>query len=84
MVTAGVMDRIQELRRALQLAEPSAFLVEPRVIRRVIRERHGFVKLSTAIPHTESQIVPSVELRELAHPDELGLADFLQLLRSVC
>ncbi len=79
MVTAGVMDRIQELRRALQLAEPSAFLVEPRVIRRVIRERHGFVKLSTAIPHTESQIVPSVELRELAHPDELGLADFLQL-----
>ncbi|MFM8725334.1 MAG: hypothetical protein ACKON9_09415, partial [Planctomycetaceae bacterium] len=71
--------RIQELRRALQLAEPSAFLAEPRVIRRVIRERHGFVKLSTAIPHTDSQIVPASELRELVHPDELGLADFLSL-----
>ncbi|MCE2794394.1 MAG: APC family permease [Planctomyces sp.] len=67
------------MRRALQLAEPSAFLAEPRVIRRVIRERHGFVKLSTAIPHADSQLVPAAELRELVHPDELGLADFLNL-----
>lgn len=79
MVTPVGASRIQELRRALQLAEPSAFLAEPRVIRRVIRERHGFVKLSTAIPHTDSQIVPASELRELVHPDELGLADFLSL-----
>jgi hypothetical protein len=45
----------------------------------VIRERHGFVKLSTAIPHADSQLVPAAELRELVHPDELGLADFLNL-----
>ena len=79
MVTPVGASRIQELRRALQLAEPSAFLAEPRVIRRVIRERHGFVKLSTAIPHTDSQIVPASELRELVHPDELGLVDFVSL-----
>ena len=83
MVTPGGAGRIQELRRALQLAEPSAFLAEPRVIRRVIRERHGFVKLSTAIPHADSQLVPAGELRELVHPDELGLSDF-QSLPETC
>lgn len=71
--------RIEELRRALSHADPSAFLVEPRVIRRVIRERFGFAQLSASIPHAESQIVPAADVRHLVHPDELGLTSFTDL-----
>lgn len=71
--------RIEELRRALSHANPSAFLVEPRVIRRVIRERFGFAHLSASIPHAESQIVPADDVRHLVHPDELGLTSFSDL-----
>ena len=82
MSTVAVASRIEELRRALSQADPSAFLVEPRVIRRVIRERFGFAKLSSAIPHTESQIASAKDIRHLVHPDELGLADFSALPES--
>ena len=74
--------RIEELRRALTQSEPAAFLVEPRVIRRVIRERYGFAQLSASIPHVESQIVPADDVRHLVHPDELGLADFHDIPRD--
>lgn len=79
MVTGDGPGRIRELRRALTLTEPGAFLVEPRVIRRVIRELHGFVKLSPSIPHTESHVVDAEHLRQLVHPDELGLETFQNL-----
>ena len=36
------ISRIEELRRALSKADASAFLVEGRVIRRVIREQFGY------------------------------------------
>lgn len=71
--------RISELRRALTQADPAAFLVEPRVIRRVIRERFGFAQLSASIPHGESQVVAADDVRHLVHPDEMGLETFSSL-----
>ncbi len=79
MVRGDAAGRIEELRRALRRSEESAFLVEPRVIRRVIRELHGFVKLSVSTPHAFSQIVSRGDVRQLAHPDELGLDSFNDL-----
>lgn len=73
------ISRIEELRRALSRADASAYLVESRVIRRVIREQFGFAKLSASIPHTESQVVAAVDVRHLTHPDELGLSAFTDL-----
>jgi len=73
------ISRIEELRRALSRADASAFLVEGRVIRRVIREQFGFAKLSASIPHTESQVVDAPDVRHLTHPDELGLTTFANL-----
>jgi hypothetical protein len=73
------ISRIEELRRALSRADASAYLVEGRVIRRVIREQFGFAKLSASIPHTESQVVPAADVRHLTHPDELGLTTFANL-----
>jgi hypothetical protein len=71
--------RIEELRRALAQTDSTAFLVESRVIRRVIRERFNFARLTAAIPHPESQVVPVVDVRYLVHPDELGLQTFDKL-----
>jgi hypothetical protein len=68
--------RITEIRRALSAAYSNAFLVEARVIRRVIRDRHGFANLSVELPHTECQVVSSEDVRKLTHPDELGLTTF--------
>ena len=73
------ISRIDELRRALSQADASAYLVESRVIRRVIREQFGFAQLSASIPHPESQVVAAVDVRHLTHPDELGLATFSNL-----
>lgn len=75
--------RIQELRRALTQADSGAFLVESRVIRRVIRELNGFARLSTSLPHTELQVVAVADIRELCHSDELGLESF-QALPELC
>ncbi|MEZ6058815.1 MAG: hypothetical protein R3C19_00470 [Planctomycetaceae bacterium] len=69
-------DRISELRRAVWRADAGAYLVEPRVVRRVIRELYGFARLSSKIPHTELQLVSSYDVKALTHPDELGLESF--------
>jgi hypothetical protein len=58
------ISRIEELRRALTRADASAYLVEGRVIRRVIREQFGFARMSASIPHTESQVVAASDVRQ--------------------
>ena len=79
MSTDNTTNRIPELRRAVRQARADAFLVEPRVVRRIIRELHGFARLSTHIPHTEVLVVDAEDVRALSHPDELGLDDFRAL-----
>lgn len=79
MSRAEGISRIEELRRALTRADASAYLVEGRVIRRVIREQFGFARMSASIPHTESQVVAASDVRHLTHPDELGLTTFSNL-----
>ncbi|HUP80365.1 MAG TPA: hypothetical protein VM260_17550, partial [Pirellula sp.] len=69
---ADEISRIQALQEALSASDRSAYLVEARVIRRVIRERHGFANLLKALPHTHCQVVSGEDVRKLAHPDELG------------
>ena len=63
----------------MRQAEERAYLVEPRVVRRIIRELHGFARLSTRIPHTDVLVAKAFDIRSLAHPDELGLQNFTQL-----
>jgi len=76
---AEEISRIQALRGALSAADRSAYLVESRVIRRVIRERYGVTNFVVALPHTLSQVVNSEQVRRFAHPDELGLSSFESL-----
>jgi hypothetical protein len=81
--TATPSTKISELVRAVRKARDDAFLVEARVVRRIIRERYGFARLSTRIPHTDVLVVRFNDVRALAHPDELGLNDFSDLPRLV-
>ena len=68
--------RIDELRRALWGVDASAYLVEGRVIRRVIRSRLGLGQVSSLVPHAESTLVRQQDLKGWVHPDELGLTSF--------
>ena len=79
MSSGSEKDRIKTLRTALAKTVPGAYLTESRVVRRVIREQYGFVQLSAAIPHIESQIVSADCLNAHVHPDELGLDDFSEI-----
>lgn len=72
-------DTTSLLRQALRQADAGAFLVEPRVTRRLIRELHSFARLSSRVPHTEVCVVDAANVRRLTHPDELGLESFEQL-----
>lgn len=73
---AEEISRIQALRGALSVADRAAFLVEARVIRRLIREQFEVANLVVALPHTHNQIVSGADIRKYAHPDELGLQSF--------
>lgn len=77
-----VVSTIHALQDSLSAAEPSAYLVEARVIRRIIRERFGVTNLSLALPHTQCLVVQREHLLKLAHPDELGLKSFQSLHRE--
>ncbi|MEO2031205.1 MAG: hypothetical protein ABGZ35_03875, partial [Planctomycetaceae bacterium] len=69
-------DATSQLRQAVRQADAGTFLVESRVIRRLVRELNNFARLSSRIPHTEVQIVRAADVRRLTHPDELGLESF--------
>lgn len=79
MSTAATNTQFAELQSAVHQACADAYLVEPRVVRRIIRELHGFARLSGRIPHTEVLVAHAADVRHLAHPDELGLTDFADL-----
>lgn len=79
MSSGTISSRIPELQRAIRQADSNAYLVEPRVVRRITRELHGFARLSSRIPHTEVLVARAYDIRLLAHPDELGLEDFQRL-----
>ena len=76
-------DKVTELRRAVRQSDSGAFLVEPRVTRRIVRELHNYARLSSRIPHTEVQVVRAPDVRRLTHPDELGLDSFEDLPNPV-
>jgi len=57
---------------ALRAADPSAFTVLPRVLRRVIRHELDLPGLLARIPHRESYVVAADRLRQIVSPDELS------------
>ena len=65
--------RIEELRKAVSAADSTAYLVEARVMRRMLRKKSKHPSLAIALPHAESQVVSSEEVSSTILPDEIGL-----------
>src|SRR4051794_1570977 len=68
-------DRPIDLSRAVAQADPSALLVPPRILRRVIKKHRGLGGLGLRVPHPRLYLIPRDALLSIATPDELGLAD---------
>lgn len=79
MSIAEGSSRLEELRRSIREADPTAFLAESRVVRRLIRQRLGIATLSARVPHSQCQTAELQDLWEWIHPDELGVNSFAQL-----
>lgn len=74
-----VATMVQEAARALREVEPSAFLVQPRVIRRVVKQEWDLPALTLQVPHRKSWIIPRNTLIRHVEWDELGLEANVEL-----
>ncbi len=62
-----------ELERLVQAAEPSALLIAPRLLRRVIKNDRGLGGLGLQVPHHKTYVLGRDRLLTLVSRDELGL-----------
>ena len=83
MSQTPVANRIQELRGAVSTADPTAYLVEGRVMRRLLRKRSKHPSLAVVLPHGESQVVSAEDVFSTILPDELGLGSALGVTGDV-
>ena len=75
MATTAVASlSVSELARLLKEAEPAAYLVPPRVLRRVIKQHRQLGGVSLLVPHRKTYVIDAGPLLELVDRDELGLA----------
>lgn len=63
----------RELERRLRAADPAAFLVPERVLRRVIKAHAHPPGIGLRVPHHKSYVLPGAELAEIVGPQEAGL-----------
>ena len=72
--TSGpVAAMLEQASRALREVEPAAFLVQPRVLRRVIKHEWDLPALTVQVPHRKSRIVMRNVVIRHVDWDELGL-----------
>lgn len=70
---------VAEADRALKAVEPAAFLVVPRVLRRVMKQVWDLPALTVNVPHRKTWIVRRGVLLKHVDWDELGLERFTEL-----
>jgi len=61
-----------ELDQAIRSADSGAYLVLPRVLRRVIKRDRGLAGFGLSVPHRKCCVVRRERLLEFADPDEIG------------
>lgn len=83
-IKTALQEKLQALAAATREADPTAFLVEPRVIRRILREKYAYPRLLMRVPHSKVYVATYEQLRREVHIDELGLTDPSQIpLRAI-
>ena len=63
----------------MHAVDPTAILVQARVVRRVIRAKHELARYGVTVPHAESCTGNREQMRGVVHPDELGFSDESQI-----
>jgi hypothetical protein len=74
---------ISELQQAVRAADPAAFLVPARILRRVIVEHCRLVGFEIKVPHRKSYIIDLEPLLEIVDLEELGNRTGVSLPRRV-
>jgi hypothetical protein len=69
--------------RAIREADPAAFPVASRIVRRVIRHEIDLPPLSTRVPHRKSFNISAERARQIVMNDELGLDPAVSLPETV-
>jgi hypothetical protein len=64
-----------ELEKTLKAADPAAFLIKPRFLRRVIKYDRHPPGLGLRVPHRKSHVISREKLLEIVARDELGISD---------
>ncbi len=64
---------LPELEKAVRSVEPSAWLVPPRLLRRVVRVHAALGGFGFRVPHSKTYVISSAALLEIADRDELGM-----------
>ncbi|MCY3005526.1 MAG: hypothetical protein NTV29_06070 [Planctomycetota bacterium] len=83
MSQAPVANRVGELREAVSAADSTVFLVEGRIMRRLLRKRTQHPSLALALPHEESHVAPAEQVLGSILPDELGLRNIQPICGDV-
>lgn len=73
----------EELQRAVWEADPAAFLVLPRILRRVIKHDRRLVGFGLRAPHRKSYVIGREPLLEIVEKAELGLDEYAQLPEKI-
>ena len=72
-----------ELQCAVRAADPAAFLVLPRILRRVIKQDRRLTGFGLRIPHRKSFVIAREPLLEIVEKAELGLEEDAELPKKV-
>src|SRR5229473_257042 len=66
--------KVDELERLVKRVEPDAFLVPPRLLRRVIKHHREIGGIGLLVPHRKGYVIDREALLRCVRPAELGLA----------
>ena len=79
---AGGRLTLAELERAVWAADPAAFLVLPRILRRVIKQDRRLAGFGLRVPHRKSYVIGREPLLEIVEKADLGVADDFDAARE--
>ena len=74
---------LEELDQALRATDPAAFLVAPRILRRVIKQDAGVSGLGLRVPHRKTYVIAREKLLTMVDRAELDLAEDADLADNV-
>ncbi len=74
---------LAELERAVRMADPAAFLILPRILRRVIKQDCMLAGFGLRVPHRKSYVIGRETLLQIVDKAELGLAEDAALPEKV-